>query len=89
MQTHYTGLKDKNGVEIYEGDIVERLLYEEVNVIGVVIFVKEGWTGFLLKVKEETGYRYYTIGNNENGKNEDDMVLGNIYENPELLEGRE
>lgn len=67
-----TGLKDKNGVEIYVGDII-RGLYN-TNIIGydiVIIEVKED----LLKGFE---LDQFDLNNTE--------VLGNIYENPELLE---
>lgn len=67
----YTGLKDKNGVEIYEGDIV-RTFGESF-----VVFYFQEHVGYLLKDIDgclET-IRSYRV-----------EVLGNIYENPELLE---
>lgn len=78
----FTGLYDKNGKEIYEGDILKRTVAKENgfgNFIGVVDY-KAG--GFLLK--EEYGYCpfYDTFGSTYE-------VIGNIYDNPELLEVEE
>ena len=94
----YTGLKDKNGTEIYEGDIVKRYIFDIEEVIGTIIWIDEGFTGFMLKVEDNdpsrTGcYHCYPIGRGEYDDDDSDRcgdeVLGNIHENPELLEGRE
>ena len=71
----YTGLKDKNGVEIYEGDIVECFN----DGLSEVLFRKGSFGMFTYTSK---GVDFYTF-NEVYGFCE---IIGNIYENPELLE---
>jgi uncharacterized phage protein (TIGR01671 family) len=72
----FTGLKDKNGVEIYEGDIVKANINNVVS-IGKVVYIDD-WAMFQTE---------FTIGNiGRYNCYEADEVIGNIYENPELLD---
>lgn len=66
----YTGVSDATGKPIYEGDILQNRKYKSV--------IKHIGTGFKADV---VGYQnIYPF----NGR--DETVIGNIHENPELLE---
>ncbi|MEX3459287.1 YopX family protein [Staphylococcus hominis] len=69
-----TGLKDISGTEIYEGDIVENI-YKEIG------FIKNCNDALCFSRKERN---FYLSGI---GAGRPFKILGNIYENPELLEG--
>ena len=75
----YTGLKDKNGKEIYEGDIIRNTKKDdEYEYLFVVEFTCDAYCGYCIKGKDES----YTVYN----RWEDLEVIGNIYENSELIE---
>lgn len=66
----FTGLKDQNGKEIYEGDIIE----QDINgykIKGVISFYDNG---FWIKNPDNSLHLPHIK-----------LIIGNIYENPELL----
>lgn len=94
-----TGLKDKNGKLIYENDIVSHKYkkYTEEATDYTIFGCIEKRKNYVIKWDNTMvycGFRYHNSRNifqfkNGTVSNGDDEVIGNIFDNPELLESEE
>lgn len=73
----YTGLKDKNEKEIYEGDILK---LRDNHGIQLVKYHDE-WSAFIVESQKDTSVGILGLYFDK----EDFEIIGNAYENPELL----
>ena len=75
-----TGLFDKNGQEIFEGDVVRQVRTQSTTeneiIVGIVTMIEGAW--LIMNDSEQlASYLWSETDTNE--------IIGNIYENPELM----
>lgn len=87
----YAGLKDKNSKEIFEGDIL-KWEFEKQRFADELLEVRWGSVGWVLFSKLFTKFGFPDGDDcseiNTKGYTVNSEVIGNIYENPELLKGK-
>ena len=91
----YTGYKDVDGKEIYEGDILETPDVTGDEMIRMIVKYGEH-SKMQCRIHEEVGFYIEFVNNNWNDIFRHDFlywqgskVVGNIHDNPELLKGEE
>ena len=80
----YTGSTDKNGKDIFQEDIVKVLGKNEEEYI-TNIFYQDG--GLFIEVHDNSEYDYTSVAYSLINDIEEIEVIGNTYQNPELLKG--
>ncbi len=78
----YTGLTDKNGTKIFEGDIVAGALWWQENAKNGAVVFRDGSFGLLWYRGEIEQFNAFTSMCNITYE-----VIGNIHDTPELLKG--
>ena len=80
----FTGLLDKDGKEIYEGDILHTITFG---------FNPEEYTAIILyrncSFQLSNGRNLFYFGQSDLTKMDDTIVIGNIYDNPDLIKEEE
>lgn len=74
----FTGLKDKNGVKIFEGNIVRATDSQGADLVGMVVWIYDAWC--------VSGANWADTLHMANHLHKL-VVIGNIHDNPELLKG--
>ena len=91
--SQFTGLKDNNGNHIFDGDIVTYdgtpYLVNALKATGVIVNYKGSWAlKYKSNYKTSDGRDYYNyyLFSCEDFFDRKSIVIGNIYENPNLLQ---
>jgi hypothetical protein len=86
LSYQYTGLKDSNGKEVYEGDILEFVYLNNGCPHKERVFIEFDGLNFMVSTRQYLSVIMFCGGGlNSIDKRSGIKVIGNIYENPELL----
>ena len=83
----YTGLKDRNGTKIFEGDIVQtNKFFLSVGLNAKYVIEYDVEIACFIGTMQKSYVKHFTTFQNDSDQFE---VIGNIHDNPELLNGED
>ena len=83
----YTGLKDKNGKRIFEGDVLKYQINIKTAIVGKIVFLCGAFVFESEELEQECDIAFASFADDEVSLSQHCIeIIGNIHDNPELLD---